>query len=78
MRPFPVPDHHKVLQNRFFAGCKVGIGRARCCTLSLALARGSIYEGIGRVDSTPASQLKLQGKAPEPDQDPLMQFIIEV
>jgi hypothetical protein len=27
------------------------------------------------VDSTLASQLKLQGKAPEPDQTPLMQFL---
>jgi hypothetical protein len=78
MLPFPVPDHHKVLRNRFFTWCVVGVCRARCCALSLALAPGSSHEGFGRVDRTPASQLKLRGKAPEPDQIPLMQFIIEV
>jgi hypothetical protein len=78
MRPFPVPDHHKVLQNGFFAWCEVGVCRATCCALSLALAPGSSHEGFGRVDSFPASQLKLRGKAPEPDQTPLMQFTIEV
>jgi hypothetical protein len=78
MRPFPVPDDHKVLQNRFSAWCEVGICRARCCALSLARAPGTSHEGFGRVDSTPASQLKLRGKAPEPVQTSLMQFIIEV
>jgi hypothetical protein len=73
MRPFPVPDHHEVIQNLFFAWCVVGVCRARCCALSLA--PGSSHEGFGRVDSTLASQLKLQGKAPEPDQTPLMQFL---
>jgi hypothetical protein len=24
LRPFPVPDHPKVLQNRFFAWCEMG------------------------------------------------------
>jgi hypothetical protein len=78
MRPFPVPDHHKVLQNHFFPWCEVGVCRARFCALSLALAPGSSHNGFGRVDSTPASQLKLRGKAPESNQTPLMQFIIEV
>jgi hypothetical protein len=76
MRPFSVPDHHKVLQNRFVAWCEVGVSRVRCCALSLA--PGSSQEGLSRVDSTPASQLKLRGKAPEPDQTPLMQFIVDV
>jgi hypothetical protein len=67
MRPFPVPCHHKVLPNRFFAWCEVSVCRARCCALSLALVPGSSHKGIGRVNSTPASQLKLRGKAPEPD-----------
>jgi hypothetical protein len=78
MRLFPVPENQKVLQNRFFAWYEVGVCRARCCALSLALAPRPSHEGFGRVDSTPASQLKLRGKAPEPDQNPLMQFIIEV
>jgi hypothetical protein len=78
MRPFPLPDHHKVLQDRFFAWFEVGVCRARCCALSLALAPRSSHEGIGRVDSTPASELKLRGKASEPDQNPPMQFMIEV
>jgi hypothetical protein len=78
MRPFPVSDHHKVLQDRFFSWCEVGVCRARCCALSLARAPRSSHEGFGRVDSTPVSELKLRGKAPEPDQTPLMQLIIEV
>jgi hypothetical protein len=78
LRPFPVPDHHKVLQNRFFAWCEVGACRARCCALSLALAPGSSHGGIGRVDSTQVSQLKLRGKATEPAQDPLIQIMIEL
>jgi hypothetical protein len=35
LRPFPVPDLHKVLKNRGFAWCEVGACRARCCALSL-------------------------------------------
>jgi hypothetical protein len=41
LRPFPVPDYHKVLQNRFFAWCEVGVCRARCCALSLTPAPGA-------------------------------------
>jgi hypothetical protein len=59
MRPFPIPDHHKMLQNRLFAWCEVGVCRAKCCALSLALAPEASHEGFGRVDSTLASQLKL-------------------
>jgi hypothetical protein len=40
LRHFPVPDHHKLLQNRFFTWCEVGACSARCCALSLALAPG--------------------------------------
>jgi hypothetical protein len=76
MLPLTVPDHHKVLQNRFFDWCKVGVCRARCCALSLA--PGPSHGGIGRVDSTRVSQLRLRGKATEPAQSPLKQVTIEV
>jgi hypothetical protein len=75
--PFSVPDHHKVLQNRFFAWCEVGACRMRCCALSLALAPGG-HVGLSRVDSTRVSQLKLRGKATEPAPNPLIQIMIEV
>jgi hypothetical protein len=65
-------DHHKVIQNHFFAWCEVGVCLARCCALSLALAPGSSHKGLGRVDSTQASQLKLPGKGPKPGQTPLI------
>jgi hypothetical protein len=78
MRTFAIPDHHKVLQNRFFAWCEVGACRARCCALSLVLALGPSHGGNGRVDSTRVSQLKLRGKATEPAQNPLVKIIIEV
>jgi hypothetical protein len=74
----PVSDHHKVLQTRCFAWCEVGAYRAECCALSLALAPGPNNGGIGRVDSTRVSQLKLRGKATEPAQSPLMQIMIQV
>jgi hypothetical protein len=38
----------------------------------------SLAPGIGRVDSTRVSQLKLWGKATEPTQNPLIQIMIEV
>jgi hypothetical protein len=75
MRPFPVPDYQKVLQNRLFAWCEVGACRARCCALSLA--PGPSHWGIGRVDSIRVSQLKLRGKATEPAQNRLIQIMIE-
>jgi hypothetical protein len=78
MRPLTVPDHHKVLQNRFFAWCKAGECRARCCARSLALAPWPSHMDIGRVDSTRVSQLKLRGKSREPAQNPLIQITIEV
>jgi hypothetical protein len=78
LRPFPIPDHHKVLQNRVFAWRELGACRARCCALSLALAPGPSHEGIGKVDSTRVSQLKLRGKATEPAQNPLILIMIEV
>jgi hypothetical protein len=77
LRTFPVPDHHKVLQNRIFAWCGVGACRARYCSLSLAQAPGPSHGGIGRVGSTRVSQLKLRGKAPEPVQNPLIQIMME-
>jgi hypothetical protein len=49
---------------------------ARCCALSLA--PGPSQGGVGRVDSTPVSQLKLRGKATEPAQNPLIHVMIEV
>jgi hypothetical protein len=76
MQPFPVPDHNQVLQNHFFAGCEVGVCRARCCALSLS--PGPSHGGLGRVDSTRVSQLKLRGEATEPAQNPLIQIMIEV
>jgi hypothetical protein len=76
LRPFPVPDHHKVPRNRFFSWCEVGACWARCCTLSLA--PGPRQKGIGRVDSTRVSQIKLRGKATEQAQHPLIQIMIEV
>jgi hypothetical protein len=78
LRPFLVPDHHKVLENHFFAWSEVGACRARCCALSLALAPGPSHGGIGRVDSTRVSQLKLRGKDTEPAQNPLIRIKIEV
>jgi hypothetical protein len=42
------------------------------------LAPGSSHEGFGRVDSTPVSQLKPRGEAQEPEQPPLILFILEV
>jgi hypothetical protein len=74
MRPFPVPDHHNVLQKRFFARVNVGVCRARCCALSLAPGPGENC----RVDSTRVSKLKLRGKATEPAQNPLIQIMMEV
>jgi hypothetical protein len=47
------PDHHKVLQNPFFACCEVGVCRARCCALSLT--PGSSHEGSGRVERASSS-----------------------
>jgi hypothetical protein len=76
MPPFPIPDHHKVLPNRCFAWCEVGVCRARCCALSLA--PGPSNGDTGRVDGTRVSQLKLRGKATEPAQNPLIQIKIEV
>jgi hypothetical protein len=38
----------------------------------------AIYGGIGRVDSTRVSQLKLRGKATEPAQNTLIQITVEV
>jgi hypothetical protein len=76
IRPFPVRDHQKVLRNRFFAWCEVGVCRARCCALSLA--PGSCHEGFGKVDSTPASPLKLLRQSPRTRTNPLMQLITEV
>jgi hypothetical protein len=78
LRPFPVPAHHKVLPNRFFAWCELGTCRARCCALSLALASEPSHGGIGRVDSTRVSQLNLRDKATEPAPNPLIQIMIEV
>jgi hypothetical protein len=52
--------------------------RASCCALSLALAPGPSHGGIGRVDSTRVSQLKLRGKATEPAQNLVIQIMIEV
>jgi hypothetical protein len=75
LRTFPVPDHHKVFQNRIFACWEVGAYRARCCALSLALARPW---GNWDVDSTRVSQLKLRGNATEPAQKPLIQIMIEL
>jgi hypothetical protein len=74
-RPFPVPDHHKVLQTAFSLGVKwasVGRGAAPC--------HWQWHQGQATRDLAgwTASQLKLRGKAPEPDQTPLMQFRIEV
>jgi hypothetical protein len=67
-----------VLQNHFFACWEVGVCRAKCCALSVALAPGPSIGEIGRVDSTLGSQLKLRGKATEPDPNPLIQMILEV
>lgn len=67
-----------MLQNRFFACCEVGVCRAKCCALSLALAEEPSLGEIGRVDSTRGSQLKLRGKATEPAQNPLIYIIAEV
>jgi hypothetical protein len=78
LRPSPVHDHHKVLHNRIFAWCEVGACRARCCALSLALVPGPSHGGIGRVDSTRVSQLKLRGKTTEPAQNPLIRIMIKV
>jgi hypothetical protein len=58
-RPFSVPI--KVLQNSFLAWCEVGV----CRVLRPATGIGPSHEGIGRVDSTRVSQLKLRGKALE-------------
>jgi hypothetical protein len=76
LRPFPVTDHQKVLQNRFFVRCDVGACRARCCALSLAPR--PCHRGIGKVDSARVSQLKLRGHATEPAQKPLIKIMIEV
>jgi hypothetical protein len=77
LRPSPVPDHHKLVQNSFFSWCEVGACSSRCCALSLALAPGPSPGVIGRVDSTRVSQLKLRGKPTEPAQTPLIQIMIE-
>jgi hypothetical protein len=68
MRPFPVPDHQKAVQNRLFAWCEVGVCTARCCALSLALAPGLRHEGFGRVDSTLSerAQAPRQGQTKTP------------
>jgi hypothetical protein len=78
LRLFPVPDHHKVLQNISFAWCEVGACRARCCALSLALAPEPSPGVIGRVDGTRVSQLKLRVKPTEPARNPLIKKMIEV
>jgi hypothetical protein len=76
--PFPSPTTTKCSKTAVFSLCEVGACRARFCALSLALAPGPRHGGIGRVDSTRVSQLKLRGKAAEPAQNPLVQIMIEV
>jgi hypothetical protein len=80
LQPFPIPDHHKVLQTRFFAWCEVGACRARCYALSLALAPGPSQRGNwqgGRHPSEPA-QAPWKGhrtspKPPDTNHDRLVQ-----
>jgi hypothetical protein len=76
MRPFTIPDHKKVLENRFFAWWEVGVCRARCCALSLAPGhspRGN-WQG-GQHPSEPA-QAPRQGHRTSPN--PPIQIMIHV
>jgi hypothetical protein len=64
LRPFPVSDHHKVLQTAFWLGVKWA-----------PVGRGAV---TGTGTRARVSQLKLRGKATEPAQNPLKQIMIEV
>jgi hypothetical protein len=70
--PFPVPDHQKELQTRFFVWCEAGTCRARCCVTGTGAQQWGNWQGGSRV-----SQLKLRAKATEPAQNPLIQIVIE-
>jgi hypothetical protein len=72
------PRPSQTTPDRFLACCEVGVYRAKCCALSLALAPGPSLGEIGRVDSTRGSQLKLRDKATEPAPNPLKHIIREV
>jgi hypothetical protein len=73
--PFPSPTIKRCSRTAFWLGVKwapVGRGAAP------SMAPGPSHGGIGRVDSTQASQLKLRGKATEPAQNLPIQIMIEV
>jgi hypothetical protein len=76
LRPFPVPDNHKLLRTSFLLGvmwAPVGRGAAPChCHWHQGPAMGELA-GWSRV-----SQLKFRGKATEPAQSPLIQIMIDM
>jgi hypothetical protein len=77
--PLPSPTPKKWLRStKKITWCEVGVWRARCCALSLAMAPASSHEGTGRVDSIRVSQLQIQGKDTAPAQNPLKNLIAEV
>jgi hypothetical protein len=81
LRPFAVPDHHKVLQNRFSAWCEVGACRAGCCALSLVLGLARAQpcgNGQGGQHPSEPAQAPRQGHRTGSKPNPLVKIVIEV
>jgi hypothetical protein len=75
--PFPSPTITKFSKPAFLRGVKwalVGRGATPC---HWHWHQGPANGGIGRVDGTRVSKLKLRGKATEPAQNPLIQIMID-